>query len=84
MKILDKLRRVFNCGKIDIYWYNYDNRVICGHSGHPKCGDVFTSKMESGKIAVFEVVSVRWCSDPSNMYFADVKDVGYWEMLNEP
>lgn len=76
---IEKLRSVFKVGTVDVYWHDYDRRVICGHSYNPKPGDVFTAKMISGKIAVFEVIKVRWCGDPSNMYFADVKDVGYWE-----
>lgn len=79
MKILEKLRRIFKANGCDIYWHDYDRRVICGHSGQPKIGDVFTTKMISGKIGVFEVINVRWCNDPRNMYFADVKDVGYWQ-----
>ena len=77
-KIVDKLRRVFKLNG-SVYFHNYEHRVIVGHIGHPRVGDVFTTKMKSGKIGVFEVVAVRWCGDPSNMYFADVKDVGYWE-----
>lgn len=81
MKILEKLRQVFKIrgDGINFYWQDFDRRTVVGHAGAPRRGDVFTSKMKSGKIAVFEVVSVRWCGDPSNMYFADVKDVGYWE-----
>lgn len=82
MKILDRLRRVFKIkgDGIDFYWQNYDHRVVCGHRGWPEKGDVFTCKMQSGKIGVFEVVNVRRCSEPGNMYFADVRDVGYWEV----
>lgn len=75
--VLDKVRRAFNVGP-SIYWWSYDNRRVCGHIGKPVPGDVITAKMQSGKIAVFEIIKVDWCSDPSNMYFADVKDVGYW------
>lgn len=77
---LQKLRSVFKIGCGSIYWLTYDKRIVCGHIGQPKPGDVFTSKMTSGKIAVFEVVNVKWCGDPSNMYFCDVKDVGYWKV----
>lgn len=79
-QVIEKLRKVFSprWDGIDFYWSDYDKRVICGHSGSPEAGDVFTAKMQSGKIAVFEVTNVRWCNDPRNMYFADVKDVGYW------
>lgn len=83
MRVLEKLRKVFRIkgDGWNFYWTDFDDRTICGHSGRPQAGDVFTSKMESGKIGVFEVVSVRWCGDPSNMYFAKVKDVGYWEQV---
>lgn len=84
-KVIEKLRQVFKIrgDGINFYWSNYDKRVVCGHDGRPQRGDVFTCKMQSGKIAVFEVIKVRWCGDPSNMFFADVKDVGYWESANE-
>lgn len=80
-KLFLTLRKIFKIDKSGwgIYWQDYDRRVVCGHEGRPKKGDVFTSKMVSGKIGVFEVINVRWRGDPSNMYFADVKDVGYWE-----
>lgn len=77
--LIEKLRSIFKVNGLDIGWQSWERRTIVGHSGRPKIGDVFTAKMESGKIGVFEVVNVRWCGDPSNMYFADVKDVGYWE-----
>jgi hypothetical protein len=77
--IIEKLRSIFPTGRIDIHWFDYDRRRIVGHTGKPKVGDVFTSKMKSGKIGVFEVTKVDWQMDPRNMYFADVKDVGYWE-----
>lgn len=80
MEVLEKLKRIFKIRSdgIDIYWHDFDRRIVVGHTGYPARGDVFSSKMQSGKIAVFEVVEVRRCSDPSNMYFADVKDAGYW------
>lgn len=78
MKILEKIRSVFKVGP-SIFWHDYDRRRICGHVGRPKPGDVVTTKMQSGKIGVFEITKVNWCGDPQNMYFADVKDVGYWE-----
>lgn len=79
--LLDKLRQVFKINtksQWGITWFDYDKRRVVGHDGRPKAGDVFTSKMQSGKIGVFEITKVDWCHDPSNMYFADVKDVGYW------
>lgn len=78
MNLLDKIRSVFKTSG-SIYWQDYDRRRIVGHIGRPRPGDVVTCKMQSKKIAVFEITKVEWCGDPSNMYFADVKDVGYWE-----
>lgn len=77
MRILDKIRKVFKINQ-SIYWQDFDRRRICGHIGDPKIGDVITTKMQSGNIGVFEITKVDWCMDPKNMYFADVKDVGYW------
>ena len=77
-QLVDKLRRVFKLNR-SVYFQDFYSRVICGHVGQPRVGDVFTTKMVGGKIGVFEVVDVRWCGDPANMYFADVRDVGYWE-----
>ncbi len=33
--------------------------------------------MKSGKTARFAVISVEPCSDPEDMFFADVMDIGY-------
>lgn len=82
--ILEKLRKVFKINTSSEWgntWHDFEKRRIVGHYGQPKKGDVFTCKMQSGKIAVFEVVEVEWCSDPRNMYFCTVKDVGYWESV---
>lgn len=78
MMIIEKLKKVFKTDTHSIFWHNYERRVIVGHIGEPSIGDVFTTKMKSGKIGVFEVVNVRWCGNPRNMYFVVVKDVGYW------
>lgn len=81
-KSILKLRQIFKINTKSDYgitWHNYDRRRVVGHNGHPKIGDIFTSNMQSGKIGVFEIINVDWCGDPSNMYFADVKDVGYFE-----
>jgi hypothetical protein len=79
--ILEKIRKVFKLNEkneIGNTWFDYDRRIIVGHFGNPNPGDVFTCKMQSGKIGVFEVTKVNWCCDPKNMYFAYVVDVGYW------
>ncbi len=61
-----------------IFWQDYDRRRVCGHIGRPREGDVVTCKMQSKQLGVFRITKVDWCGDPSNMWFADVKDVGYW------
>lgn len=60
-----------------VSFFNWDRRTIVGHMYQPQKGDIFRTKMESGKYALFTVIKVRWCGDPGNMYFADVKDLGY-------
>ncbi len=80
--IFEKLRSVFRVNQ-SIYWLDWDRRIICGHIGNPRIGDVITTKMESGRTGVFEITKVRWCNDPKNMYFADVKYIGYWVSQDE-
>lgn len=78
-KTIDKLRSIFKTSSSIYWWPSYEAMRVCGHVGQPRIGDVITTKMKSGKIGVFEIVKVEWCNDPRNMYFADVKPVGYWE-----
>lgn len=81
-----KLRKVFKLNTESEWsntWFDFERRRVVGHFGKPQIGDIFTSKMISGKIGVFEVTKVDWMQDPRNMFFADVKDVGYFVSATE-
>lgn len=67
--------------KFDVSWSNFDQRRVVGHSYRPQVGDAMTCKMQSGRVAVFQITSVERCSDPHNMWFADVIDMGYEDEL---
>lgn len=59
---------------------DWQRRGLTGHTTPlPKKGDIFHSKMRSGKVMAFELVKVEYCGDPSDMWFGTVKDVGYVE-----
>lgn len=61
-----------------IQWMNWEKRRLVGWTTPlPVKGDMLQSKMESGKVAQFEFVKVEPCIDPSDMWFATVKDIGY-------
>lgn len=61
-----------------ISFWDYDTRKITGHlTPLPKVGDELQCKMVSGGIGRFEIISVRYCGDPSDMFFGVVKDVEY-------
>jgi hypothetical protein len=64
-----------------IGFVNYDKREITGHlTPLPKVGDEFQTKMKSGKIGRFKILSIRYCVDPSDMFFGTVEDIGYEEV----
>jgi predicted nucleic acid-binding protein len=50
----------------------------------PEKGDYVTCQMKSGKVGVFQVVKVDHCRDPDDMFFADVKPLGYADEMNIP
>ena len=60
-----------------VSWTDWHAREIDGHLLGIKKGDEIRSKMESGKIARFVVIEITYCSDPSDMFFGKVKDLGY-------
>lgn len=63
-----------------INWTDWDERTIHGHlTPSPKIGDEVQAKMQSGKIGRFEIIEIRYMSDPKDMFFATVKDLGYVE-----
>ena len=60
-----------------ISWTDWNGREIDGHLLGMKKGDEIRSKMESGKIARFVITEIQYCSDPQDMFFGKVKDLGY-------
>ena len=67
-----------NCWGNCVDWFNWDTREVVGHLPTiPDIGDELRSKMDSGKIARFRIESVRQQTDPNDMFFATVSDIGY-------
>lgn len=64
----------------NVYFFDYDERKLVGWlTPLPKVGDEVRSKMQSRKIARFEIISIDVKKDPPDMFFAIVKDIGYLE-----
>jgi len=62
----------------NIEFFDYETRRIMGHlTPLPKIGDKLIAKMISGRKFKFEFIKVEPCIDPSDMFFATVKDIGY-------
>ena len=57
------------------------NQIHASVDGHldriPHVGDQVQTKMKSGKIALFEMIEVRPCGDPTDMFFGKAKALGY-------
>ncbi len=61
-----------------IYFTDYKRMRIAGHFSYRiNKGDIIQSKMQSGKIGKFEVVEIKFMSDPRDQFFCTVKPVGY-------
>lgn len=43
----------------------------------PKNGDLLKVQMKSGKTGIFEIVNIKYCDNPSDMFFADIKLLKY-------
>ncbi|KKM73988.1 hypothetical protein LCGC14_1404960 [marine sediment metagenome] len=67
-----------------IGWSKYPTRIDGHLARKPKDGDYVTCAMESGRVGVFQVTSVEHCGDPADMFFADVKPIGYEDELDIP
>lgn len=53
-------------------------RQIYGHMQiRPRSGERFWVHMQSGKIGMYKLKNVEYCRDPQDMFFADVKFIGY-------
>ena len=62
-----------------INWFDWDTRKIHGHlkySNNLIVGDEIRSKMQSGNIGRFEVVEIKHMYNPSDQFFATLKDLG--------
>jgi hypothetical protein len=65
-----------------IEFFNWEIRQISGHIPNRrdfKIGDEVRERMETGKVARFEVIEVEYCQGVDDMFFALVKDIGYLE-----
>lgn len=61
-----------------INWSSFEKRRIYGHlQRKPEIGDEIVFDMKTGKQARFAVINVTHESDPPDMFFADVMDIGY-------
>jgi len=62
-------------------WPRKDNpdraSVIGWKNPKPRVGDKLKVPMKSGKTLLCEFVEVRYCGDPADMFFADVKALDY-------
>lgn len=71
----------------NMYFLNFDERRIVGwinpfgEPGQPRINDEVRTRMESGRVLRFIVVEVEHMSDPRDMFYATVEDIGY---LGEP
>jgi hypothetical protein len=56
--------------------------TVDGHmTPTPKAGDFIFSKMGSGRVGVYKIISVKNCKDPRDMFFADVEAIDYEDEL---
>ena len=66
----------------NIFFSSVDDLEITGHIAEPiHKGDIIQSKMESGKIAAFKVVEIRFRTDPKDLFFGRVEFLNY---VDEP
>jgi hypothetical protein len=74
-----RIPNIWNKNRSCISWFLPDagTKVYGFMHGHPKVGDILEADMESGKVGLFEFIKVDSCRDPGDMFFADVKFVGY-------
>ena len=64
----------------DIDFWDYERREITGHlTPMIRVGDMVHCKMNSGRIACYEVMSVDKKDNPPDMFFGKVEDRGYVE-----
>jgi hypothetical protein len=54
------------------------NPKIYGWVSNPSVslGDIFVSKMNSGKLCWFRTIELKYCADPRDMFFATIEAIG--------
>ncbi len=62
---------------VRMFFTDWDARRVSGWQRGILVGEEVYVKMESGKIAVFEVSEIKYMSDPKDQYFATLKDLRY-------
>lgn len=60
-------------------WFIKDNKITGWLAPLPRKGDEFHVAMTSGKTGRYVVTKVCYCTDPPDMFFADVEMEGYAE-----
>ena len=67
-----------------MYFISFQGRRVTGHMWQkPRIGDELRSRMKSGKVARFLVVSVDNPGDPPDQFFCTVSDLDYLEGVAE-
>jgi hypothetical protein len=57
-----------------VYGYGFYNSIVYGSI---RLGDSLLMNTESGKLGVFLVLSIKYCDDPKDMFWAYIACVGY-------
>jgi len=62
-----------------ISWIDYDCRKLVGCIRHPRVamGDEIACEMQNERIALFRIIQVEYHTNPPDLFFAAVQDVGY-------
>lgn len=61
-----------------VNWHNIEQRKVVGwKTPRPTIGDLLLSEMRSGKTGIFKFVDVEYESDPNDMFWGTVEDLGY-------
>lgn len=67
-----------------VRWSSWEARKVVGWKARrPIIGDYLTSTMESGRRAVFQFTKVEYMGDPPDMFFGEVTDLNYVDVLLE-
>ena len=65
-------------------WLKYPMKITGHLTNIPNKGDYVTCQMKSGRVGVFQVLEVKHCHDPRDMFFADLDPLGYADELEIP